>query len=551
VKKFFSFPGFALICILVIGHSTASASAPTITGPASVCSGTSGNVYSTEAGYSNYVWIVSSGGTISAGGGTANNTVTVTWNTSGARTVNVNYDNPPGTPWPSPTVYNVTVKPIPDLTTYPLSKTICNMGNTNIMLISSVAGTTFTWTATPSSALISGYNNGSGSMIMQTLANSGFNIETVTYAITPQAAGCTGSIYYYVVTVNPTPNVSNSPLSKSICSNSTTNIILNSSVPGTSFSWSATGSSGITGYSSGTGNTINQVLVNPGSAPGTITYHITPSFYGCLGMVTDYVVVVYPAVVPTVSGPNPVCEGSAGNVYSTQAGKSNYTWTISPGGTITTGSATASCTVTWNIPGPQWVKVNYSNSYGCFATGATQFPVTVDTSTLAGSVTGGTVVSLGSSTGTLVLAGVRGTVLTWQKRLDNNNFEDIPSTAGFLSYTEIPGSEGSWEYRAEVQNGSCSIEYSVPDTVIVVVVPVMRSWTGSQDGDWGNPENWSPPGVPASSDDVTITADGSHAPVVGIDGLSCHDLRISRGATLIINPGIILTTLGSVIFDGP
>jgi hypothetical protein len=57
----------------------------------------------------NYTWIVSAGGTITAGGGTGNNTVTVTWNTTSAQTVSVNYTNSNSCTASSPTVYNVTV----------------------------------------------------------------------------------------------------------------------------------------------------------------------------------------------------------------------------------------------------------------------------------------------------------------------------------------------------------------------------------------------------------------------------------------------------------
>jgi len=86
---------------------------PTIAGPTPVCVGVTGNVYTTEAGMSNYLWTVSAGGTITAGGGTGSNTVTVTWTTTGAKTVKVNYTNGNGCTATSPTTYNVTVNPLP------------------------------------------------------------------------------------------------------------------------------------------------------------------------------------------------------------------------------------------------------------------------------------------------------------------------------------------------------------------------------------------------------------------------------------------------------
>ena len=41
---------------------------PAIIGPAAACSGSTGNLYSTAAGMTNYIWVVSAGGTITAGG---------------------------------------------------------------------------------------------------------------------------------------------------------------------------------------------------------------------------------------------------------------------------------------------------------------------------------------------------------------------------------------------------------------------------------------------------------------------------------------------------
>jgi hypothetical protein len=351
-------------------------SAPTITGPAIACQASTGNVYQTQSGYSNYVWTVSSGGVITAGGGQSDYTVTVTWNTPGAQTVSVNYDNPPGVPYPNPTTYNVTVKPKPDLTTSPLSKMICSNSMTNITLTSSVPGTTFSWTASLSSGNVIGFSAGTGSMINQMLVNMGNSIGTVTYAITPQANGCTGNVYPYVVTVNPIPYVSNSPMSKTICNNTATNINLLSNVPGATFAWTASGTAGMTGFSSGSGSSINQVLANPGTVTGTVIYHITPSINGCNGSVSDYVVMVYPSPVPSVAGPTPVYAGSTGHVYTTETGLLGYSWTLSSGGVIEEGGANgSSCMVSWNDAGSQWVQVTYISG-GCPSL-ATQYPVEV------------------------------------------------------------------------------------------------------------------------------------------------------------------------------
>jgi surface antigen len=87
---------------------------PTINGPDAMCALTAENIYNTEAGMTNYTWIVSAGGTITSGGTTGDNTITVTWNTPGPQTISVNYESPNGCSASTPTVRNITVSPIPN-----------------------------------------------------------------------------------------------------------------------------------------------------------------------------------------------------------------------------------------------------------------------------------------------------------------------------------------------------------------------------------------------------------------------------------------------------
>lgn len=82
---------------------------PTLAGENTVCSGTSGWVYTTESGNSNYDWSVSAGGTITGGGTNTSSTLTITWHTAGPQTVSVNYMNANSCTAIAPTVYNVAV----------------------------------------------------------------------------------------------------------------------------------------------------------------------------------------------------------------------------------------------------------------------------------------------------------------------------------------------------------------------------------------------------------------------------------------------------------
>jgi|GEM_PF-3842610 len=68
-------------------------------------------------------------------------------------------------------------------------------------------------------------------------------------------------------------------------------------------------------------------------------------------------------------------------------------------------------------------------------------------------------------------------------------------------------------------------------------------WTGDTDSDWTLPANWAT-GVPASTDDVTIT-DGANDPIIST-AIIVKDLVIYSGATLTVDPTGQFTATGTV-----
>ncbi|MCX6257387.1 MAG: YDG domain-containing protein [Bacteroidia bacterium] len=104
---------------------------------------------------------------------------------------------------------------------------------------------------------------------------------------------------------------------------------------------------------------------------------------------------IYPLPVPSISGSSPAFPGLAGYVYTTESGMSNYIWTVSPAGSITSGGtlSSPSVTLTWNTPGNWTVNVNYTDGNGCTAASATVFNILV-----AGTVWNGTTWSNGFPT---------------------------------------------------------------------------------------------------------------------------------------------------------
>jgi uncharacterized protein (TIGR02145 family) len=235
------------------------------------------------------------------------------------------------------TNYQVMVLPVSDVYFSPVSQVICSQQTTGINLLSHVDSTSFTWTAIAGSPAITGYSNGSGALISQTLLNTGTVTDSVVYTVTPVSFGCTPGVpQTVVVKVKPAPHMTNTITAFTQCSSQVTTILLQSNFSSSTFAWTATGSSvNVSGYYPGAGSSIVQPLVNTGFSNESVTYSVTPSFNGCTGLPTDFIITVYPVpnayCIPTTQT---VC--SARNctidLMSDVAG-ANFTWTgnsISP-----------------------------------------------------------------------------------------------------------------------------------------------------------------------------------------------------------------------------
>jgi len=86
---------------------------PTLEGPLTICSGSTGNIYTTEPEMTNYTWAVD-GGTISAGGGASSNSATITWGAAGVGHVKVNYTSGNGCMAATQKDMSVTINPLPN-----------------------------------------------------------------------------------------------------------------------------------------------------------------------------------------------------------------------------------------------------------------------------------------------------------------------------------------------------------------------------------------------------------------------------------------------------
>jgi gliding motility-associated-like protein len=230
----------------------------------------------------------------------------------------------------------------------------------------------------------------------------------------------------------------------------------------TNYVWIVAGVSG-SDYlvsSGGTGpadNTVTLRWLTPGSKTVTVTY-TSPS--GCPGAgVASSATAVNPLPVPVITGPTPVCSGSTGNVYTTDAGMSNYIWSVTADGVITSGGGTGdnSVTVTWNSTVAQSVSVNYTDVNGCNAAASTVFNISgspVNTVTLT---------SLPATTAQTVCINDPVTSITYSTTgATGATFTGLPAgvtgnwAADVITISGIPTASGLYSYTVTL-TGGCGV----------------------------------------------------------------------------------------------
>ena len=327
---------------------------PTLTNSlaATICSNTSPNLALTANVASTFAWTLGTNtggitGASASNGATINQTLT---NPSNANAGSVVYavipkSNATGCPGASTNI-TVTINPTPAVTNAVKASSICSATATNIGLTSSAAST-FAWTLGTNTGGITGASAGNGATISQTLTNPvNTTAGSIIYSVIPTSTvgNCIGSATNFTVTVNPTPVVTNTITTETICNTNSTAFALTASTP-SSFSWTlGPVGGGITGEAAGSGSSIIQTLINPSNnAAGSVVYSVTPTSTtgSCKGSAVNFTVTVNPtpaSPVITVAPANTLCQFTNNqNFAATQTGYGNdikWGWQVFTGASV-------------------------------------------------------------------------------------------------------------------------------------------------------------------------------------------------------------------------
>ena len=419
---------------------------PTITGPASVCVYSAGNVYTTQAGMTNYIWTVSAGGTISAGTGT--NAITVTWTASGAQTVSVIYTNSNGCTADPPTVYNVTVNPLPVPTINFYNNNPC-VGSTGNQFYTEAGMSNYVWTISAGGQITAGqgtYN------ITVTWILPGLQTISVSYTNTNGCTAVTPGTYMCVV--NPLPNPAGFITgSAEVCAGENGVAYSVDPVPNaTSYTWTLPAGATI---ATGAGTTSITVNFGANAVSGDITVagtndcgNGTPS--------PPFAVTVNPLPDPagTITGTSPVCQGATGVIYSvsTIANATGYVWTVPPGATIVGGNNTKQITVNFSLTATSGTVTVYgTNSCG---NGAVSPPFNV---------------TVNPKPATPVITLLGDTLLSSSAPSGNQWYFNGMAIPGATGQTYLPTQSG--DYYVIVTIDGCSSDPSNTISVIIIGLP--------------------------------------------------------------------------------
>ena len=274
---------------------------------------------------------------------------------------------------------SVTIKisPVNNITSVS-SAQVCSGNMLGYGITSSVAGSTYSWTASLTSGTASGFKNGSGSIINDLLTNNTGTPAVISYIITPQANGCTGNPFTLAVTVNSQSTVTAVAASNTVCNGSAAVITLTPNFAGILYTWTSAVTGTITGNSQQTtpinAASINDILKNTGVTAATVKYTITPHYGTCPGAPVTVALTVEPAPVVSNAGTNnEVCNVTSYALNGNNPSPGTGQWTVLPAGTVTFNNpsvpnATANGMVpgntyifTWTISAPNNCSTNSSS----------------------------------------------------------------------------------------------------------------------------------------------------------------------------------------------
>ena len=270
-------------------------------------------------------------------------------------------------------------------------------------------------------------------------------------------------------------------------------------------------------------------LVVPGTYPVT-----AKNASGCVSPATSVTINAQQSaptapVVSTIT--QPTCATATGSVLL--SGLPSGSWTINPGNI----TGTTTTTTISNLAAGNTYNYTVTNATGCISPASANIVIisqpTPPTAPVVGTITQPT---CALATGSVVLSG-----------LPSGNWTINPgAVTGAGSSTILSGLIAGTTYNFTVTNSLGCIS-SASTSVVFTTQPTDPTWIGAVNSDWNNPANWCSGVVPAVTNNLIISNNGTPITITAATGtVVCNNLTIEPGAVLIIAPDGSLTVNGTL-----
>jgi gliding motility-associated-like protein/uncharacterized repeat protein (TIGR01451 family) len=186
--------------------------------------------------------------------------------------------------------------------TLPANQTVCNGGATTAISFTGT-GTSYSWVNDNTSIGLAA--SGTGNIASFTAVNTGSTPKVASVKVTPSANGCSGTPQSFTITVNPTPTISVSPATQTVCSGSAFSISATNpnAVSGATYSWTRTPNSNLSGMAtSGTGLPSGTLVSSTLGTSQSTVFTITVSANGCSSSSTS-TLTVFDNTAPVITNP--------------------------------------------------------------------------------------------------------------------------------------------------------------------------------------------------------------------------------------------------------
>lgn len=270
-----------------------------------------------------------------------------------------------------------------NFTSHPQNQADCegNQVNFTTTVNSGTSPFTYTWyykrPADASFAVLSAVANvnaASNTLTVPDIGNSAAPNGTQYYVIATDANGCTVTSAIAGLTVNAITGVVPSAQNITICRGGSYSLTANTTGSVVSYQWTLN-SVDIPGATSSTLNITNATAADNGLYKVVVVFNVVGAGVSTCQR-TSQLVRNLSVITPALSGSVNVCANSS-HTYSTEAGKTNYTWMVT-GGTISSGIGTNSVNVSWGASGPGSITISYTDPAAGCTTTATSSNVTIN-----------------------------------------------------------------------------------------------------------------------------------------------------------------------------